>query len=70
MDNKKLELLQDFFGSEIEPKEFAKCMRRVNYVIATYAMNDTDTRFQDWVSDGYYWLNSFVEKLDPVIEDN
>tara|TARA_R110002126_G_scaffold78629_1_gene195644 strand:+ start:19678 stop:19896 length:219 start_codon:yes stop_codon:yes gene_type:complete len=69
MSNKESIEIQEFFNSEIDPKSFAKHIRRLNYALLTYAMEDEDNRFRDWINEGHFWLNSFAEMVEPVIED-
>lgn len=69
MSNKESISIQQFFDGEIDPKSFAKHIRRMNHALLIYAMEDDDNRFRDWINDGYFWLNSFAEMVEPVIED-
>lgn len=69
MSSKESIQIQQFFVSEIDPKAFAKYMRRLNHVVLMYALEDTDNRFRDWINDGTFWLNQFAETIDPVLED-
>lgn len=69
MSNKESIQIQKFFTSEIDPKAFAKHLRRLNYALLMYAMEDDDNRFRAWINDGHFWLNQFAETIDPVLED-
>lgn len=69
MQSNELIKLEQFFSNEIDAKQFAKYMRRINHALVHYALEDDDKMFKEWVSDGYFWLNNFVETLDPQIED-
>ena len=69
MSNKESIEIQEFFSKEIDPKSFAKHIRRLNHALLMYAMEDNDNQYRDWINDGYFWLNSFAEMVEPVIED-
>ncbi len=69
MSSKELIKIQEFFDKEIDPKSFAKYIRRVNHALLTLAIDDKDDQFRPWISDGYFWLNHFAEMVDPVLED-
>lgn len=69
MNNKKSIEIQEFFNKEIEPKSFAKHIRRLNHALLMYAMQDNENQYRDWINEGYFWLNSFAEMVEPVIED-
>jgi hypothetical protein len=60
--------LNSFFDT-IEPKEMAKVVRRVNYILAMTTIRDIeDTIRRSWLDDGFYYLTELAEHLDPVLE--
>lgn len=69
MSSKESIKIQEFFNRDINPQEFAKHLRRLNHALLMYAMEDDDNQFRNWINDGHYWLNSFAETIDPVLED-
>lgn len=69
MSSKESIEIQEFFNKEIDPKSFAKHLRRLNHVLLTYALEDENARFRDWINDGSFWLNHFAETIEPVLED-
>lgn len=69
MTSKESIKIQEFFNKDIDPKSFAKHLRRLNHALLVYALEDEENRFRDWINDGHYWLNSFAELVEPVIED-
>lgn len=63
--------LQTFFKETVDAKDFAKYMRRVNYILALSVIRmdeQQNTINNEWADDGFYWLNELAEVLDPVLE--
>jgi hypothetical protein len=69
MSSKESIEIQEFFNKEIDPKTFAKYIRRLNHALLIYAMEDEENRFREWINDGSFWLNHFAETIEPVLED-
>lgn len=68
MQKKELENLEEFFKDDIPLEEFTNCMRRLQHVITLSYMNDNINAVnKEWLSSGYFWLNAFTEKLDPLL---
>lgn len=62
--------LIDFFSNKIDPKDLAKIIRNLNYIIALGVMRKDETlkiRLSK-IEDGFYWLNELAEILDPYLE--
>ncbi|MBF4515009.1 hypothetical protein IRZ71_01580 [Flavobacterium sp. ANB] len=69
--SKKTELqLNEFFNQSIDPKSFAKAIRRVNYLLAISLMRECETLQIDTksVEQGYYLLNELAEILNPYLD--
>jgi len=62
--------LIDFFNKTVDPKDLAKTIRRLNYLIALGVMRKDETLKLEVVKieEGFYWLNEFAEILDPYLE--
>jgi len=62
--------LIDFFNKTVDPKDLAKTIRRLNYVIALGVMRKDKTLKLEVakIEEGFYWLNEFAEILDPYLE--
>lgn len=62
--------IKDFFEDCIAPKDLAKSIRKLSYLIAFSAMSDVktlDVQMSNF-SDHFYWLNQLAEVLDPYLE--
>lgn len=69
--SKEIEMrLIDFFSNKIDPKDLAKTIRYLNYVIALGVMRKDETlKLQiTKIEDGFYWLNELAEILHPYLE--
>ncbi|MGE6354571.1 hypothetical protein ACQKCJ_11970 [Flavobacterium sp. NPDC079362] len=69
--SKETELrLTEFFNQAIDPENFAKAIRRVNYLLAMSLMRECETLQIDTksVEDGFYWLNELAEILNPYLD--
>jgi hypothetical protein len=64
--------LMEFFNNAIDPKDMAKSIRQVNYVLSLCAMKGSETVLfgLDNVEDNFYWLNQLAEVLDPYLDVN
>ena len=62
--------LIEFFTKTIDPKEMAKTIRQVNYVLSLCAMRSCETVETEFnnLEDNFYWLNKLAEVLDPYLE--
>ncbi|WP_264535969.1 hypothetical protein [Flavobacterium sp. N1736] len=62
--------LKDFFSDVKDPKDLAKTIRRVNYVLTLAVMRERDTIESEIknIEDNFYWLNKFAEALDPYLD--
>lgn len=62
--------LIDFFSNKIDPKDLAKTIRNLNYVIALGVMRKDETlKLQiTKIEEGFYWLNELAEILHPYLE--
>lgn len=57
-----------FFDEQIETKQFAHIMRRLLHATVRLHIMDEDKMYNDWINDGSFWLNEFLEKIDPQLE--
>lgn len=64
--------LIEFFTKTIDPKEMAKTIRQVNYVLSLCAIRGCETVETEFnnLDDNFYWLNKMAEVLDPYLDDN
>jgi len=62
--------LIDFFSNKIDPKDLAKTIRYLNYVIALGVMRKDETLKLQIIKieEGFYWLNELAEILHPYLE--
>jgi hypothetical protein len=69
--SKETELrLNEFFNKSIDPKNFAKAIRQINYLIALSVIRDCETLQSEKTSLelGFYWLNELAEILNPYFD--
>ncbi|KUJ63214.1 hypothetical protein AR687_03395 [Flavobacteriaceae bacterium CRH] len=69
--SKETELrLNEFFNQSIDPKNFAKAIRKVNYLLAMSLMRECEILQIDTksVEQGYFWLNELAEILNPYLD--
>lgn len=61
--------LKNFFN-DIDPKEMAKIMRKVNYALSLCFMRECETLESELpnIDDHFYWLNRLAEALDPYFD--
>ena len=64
--------LIEFFTKTIDPKEMAKTIRQVNYVLSLCAIRGCETVETEFnnLDDNFYWLNKIAEVLDPYLDYN
>ncbi|WP_264552582.1 hypothetical protein [Flavobacterium sp. N2038] len=64
--------LLDFFNNVIDPKDLAKAIRQLNYVIALSIVRDEENGTiycqRENLEKGFYWLNELAEILHPYLE--
>lgn len=62
--------LIDFFSNKIDPKDLAKTIRYLNYVIALGVMRKDETLKLQIIKieEGFYWLNELAEILHPYLD--
>lgn len=62
--------LKDFFIDVMDPKDVAKAIRQVNYVLSLAVMRECETVESEIknIEDNFYWLNKLAEVLDPYLD--
>ncbi|KFF07122.1 hypothetical protein [Flavobacterium reichenbachii] len=62
--------LKDFFIDVMDPKDMAKTIRQVNYVLSLCLMRGCETAESEIknIEDNFYWLNKLAEVLDPYLD--
>ncbi|KAF2329788.1 hypothetical protein [Flavobacterium ginsenosidimutans] len=62
--------LRVFFNEIIDPKDMAKTIREVNYLLSLYFMRShkTDETELPNIDDNFYWMNRLAEVLDPYFD--
>ncbi|MFG4001040.1 hypothetical protein [Flavobacterium aquidurense] len=62
--------LKDFFIDVMDPKDVAKAIRQVNYVLSLAVMRECETVESEIknIEDNFYWLNKLAEALDPYLD--
>jgi hypothetical protein len=64
--------LIDFFNTIIEPNNFAKAIRQLNYLIALSIIREDETGTmysqRENLEKGFYWLNELAEILNPYLD--
>lgn len=62
--------LNDFFIDVIDPKDMAKTIREVNYILSLCSMRGCETVETEFnnLEDNFYWLNRLAEALDPYLD--
>jgi uncharacterized coiled-coil DUF342 family protein len=57
------------FLTQHNEKSLAKILRRLNYVIATDVLSNSESGQKiEWVNTGFYWINELAEILDPMLD--
>lgn len=59
-----------FFNDVIDPKDLAKAIRQLHYVIALSLIIEEETVYAQKknLKKGFHWLNELAEILDPYFE--
>ncbi|PWB22294.1 hypothetical protein [Flavobacterium sp. HTF] len=60
--------LIDFFANVIDPKDMAKAIRLVNYLLALNVMKENGNLGVENLENSFYWLNELAEILNPYLE--
>ncbi|WP_428230413.1 hypothetical protein [Flavobacterium sp.] len=62
--------LTDFFITVVDPKDLAKTIREINYVLSLCVMRGCETVESEVnnIEDNFYWLNKLAEVLDPYLD--
>lgn len=62
--------VEEFLSKNIYPKDLAKYLRRFKLEAIKLVLNTRDDQYRnDWIADGFYFLNELCEILDPQLED-
>ncbi|PXY41611.1 hypothetical protein DMB65_06570 [Flavobacterium cheongpyeongense] len=61
--------LIDFFTNSINPKDMAKTIRQVNYILSLQVMKDFENLPEkNSIECNFYCLNRLAEALDPYLD--
>lgn len=60
--------LIDFFANVIDPKDMAKTIRQVNYLLALNVIKEKGNLGVENLENSFYWLNELAEILHPYFE--
>jgi hypothetical protein len=55
-----------FFANDIDPKDMAKSIRKVNYLLALNAMKEKGNLGVENLENCFYWLNELAEILNLI----
>ena len=69
MNADQLTKLHTFFSGTIYPKQFASYVRRLQDYAIRQAL-ESDDGDGTLIKEGHYWLNEFLEILDPKFCDD
>ncbi|WP_369615210.1 hypothetical protein [Flavobacterium sp. CFS9] len=63
--------LTNFFNNTINPKEMAKAIRQVNYILALGVLREHETLKNEVsnIENSFYWLNELAEVLNPYLDE-
>jgi hypothetical protein len=63
--------LTNFFNNTIDPKEMAKAIRQVNYILALGVLREHETLKNEVnnLENSFYWLNELAEVLNPYLDE-
>ncbi|MCC9018959.1 hypothetical protein [Flavobacterium lipolyticum] len=63
--------LTNFFNNTIDPKEMAKAIRQVNYILALGVLREHETLKNEAnnLENSFYWLNELAEVLNPYLDE-
>ncbi len=64
--------LLDFFNKSVDPKNMAKTIRQVNYMLSLSLMRECEVLEIDKknLENGFFWLNELAEILNPYLDVN
>lgn len=61
--------LTEFFTNIIDPKEMAKAIRQVNYILALSVLRECETLPEKVsIENSFYCMNKLAEALDPYLD--
>ena len=61
--------LIEFFTNIIDPKDMAKAIRQVNYILALIALRECKTLPEKIsIENSFYCMNRLAEALDPYLD--
>ncbi|OOV19774.1 hypothetical protein BXU10_09100 [Flavobacterium sp. LM4] len=61
--------LIDFFTNSINPKDMAKTIRQINYILSLQVMKDFETMpGKNNIEYNFYCMNRLAEVLDPYLD--
>lgn len=61
--------LTEFFTNIIDPKDMAKAIRQVNYILALSALRECETLPEKIsIENSFYCMNRLAEALDPYLD--
>lgn len=61
--------LTEFFTNIINPKDMAKAIRQVNYILALSTLRECETLPEKIsIENSFYCMNRLAEALDPYLE--
>lgn len=61
--------LTEFFTNIIDPKDMAKAIRQVNYVLALSVLRECETLPEKIsIENSFYCMNRLAEALDPYLD--
>ena len=61
--------LTEFFTNIIDPKEMAKAIRQVNYILALSTLRECATLPEkSSIENSFYCMNKLAEALDPYLD--
>ena len=62
--------LTEFFTNVIDPKDMAKTIRQVNYILALSALRESETVQSEIrnLENSFYCMNRLAEALDPYLD--
>lgn len=61
--------LIDFFTNSITPKDMAKTIRQINYILSLQAMKDFENMpGKNSIEYNFYCMNRLAEVLDPYLD--
>ena len=61
--------LTEFFTNVIDPKDMAKAIRQVNYILALSTLRECETLPENIsIENSFYCMNKLAEALDPYLD--